>query len=86
MLVLDLVKQTERREREVIVGREYRRAVEHVNSTMPPVSATSVTDDIPEIPPGVGLISRWRGFGEHDTSCSLSSIGIIPLVPYIYIM
>lgn len=38
MLVLDLVKQTERREREVIVGREYRRAVEHVNSTMPPVS------------------------------------------------
>lgn len=38
MLVLDLVKQTERREREVIVGREYRQAVEHVNSTMPPVS------------------------------------------------
>lgn len=38
MLVLDLVKQTERREREVIVGKEYRRAVEHVNSTMPPVS------------------------------------------------
>ncbi|CAN0024749.1 unnamed protein product [Scytosiphon promiscuus] len=36
VLVLDLVKQTERREREVIVGREYRRAVEHVNSTMPP--------------------------------------------------
>ncbi|CAB1096112.1 unnamed protein product [Ectocarpus sp. CCAP 1310/34] len=35
VLVLDLVKQTERREREVIVGREYRRAVEHVNSTMP---------------------------------------------------
>ena len=41
MLVLDLVKQTERREREVIVGREYRRAVEHVNSTMPPVSTPS---------------------------------------------
>eukprot|EP00903_Cladosiphon_okamuranus_P008585 g8235.t1 len=36
VLVLDLVKQTERREREVIVGREYRQAVEHVNSTMPP--------------------------------------------------
>ncbi|CAM9112844.1 unnamed protein product [Choristocarpus tenellus] len=35
VLVLDLVKQTEKREREVIVGREYRRAVEHVNSTMP---------------------------------------------------
>lgn len=42
MLVLDLVKQTERREREVIVGREYRRAVEHVNSTMPPVSVLSL--------------------------------------------
>lgn len=38
VLVLDLVKQSERREREVTVGREYRRAVEHVNSTMPPVS------------------------------------------------
>lgn len=39
VLVLDLVKQTERREREVIVGKEYRRAVEHVNSTMPPVGS-----------------------------------------------
>lgn len=42
MLVLDLVKQTERREREVIVGREYRRAVEHVNSTMPLVSTSTL--------------------------------------------
>lgn len=41
VLVLDLVKQTERREREVIVAREYRRAVEHVNSTMPPVGPAS---------------------------------------------
>ncbi len=39
MLVLDLVKQKERSEREVVVGREYRMAVEHVNSTMPPVSS-----------------------------------------------
>lgn len=39
LLVLDLVKQTERRERECIVGRDYRSAIEHVNSTMPPVSA-----------------------------------------------
>jgi hypothetical protein len=35
ILVLDLVKQTEKREREVIVGREYRRAIEYINSTMP---------------------------------------------------
>jgi hypothetical protein len=35
--VLDLVKQTEKREREVIVGTEYRKAIEHVNSTMPQV-------------------------------------------------
>jgi SacI homology domain len=45
-LVLDLVKQTEKREREVIVGTEYRKAIEHVNSTMPQVScetACSVT-------------------------------------------
>ncbi|CAM9450333.1 unnamed protein product, partial [Phaeothamnion confervicola] len=35
VVVLDLVKQTEKREREVIVGKEYRRAIEHINSTMP---------------------------------------------------
>lgn len=38
LLVLDLVKQTERRERESKVGRDYRAAIEHVNSTMPAVS------------------------------------------------
>ncbi|CAM9514219.1 unnamed protein product [Discosporangium mesarthrocarpum] len=35
LLVLDLVKQNEKRDREVIVGHEYSRAVAHVNSTMP---------------------------------------------------
>lgn len=37
LLVLDLVKHTEKRERESIVGQDYRSAIEHVNSTMPPV-------------------------------------------------
>ncbi|CAM9202241.1 unnamed protein product [Chrysoparadoxa australica] len=35
LLVLDLVKHAEKREREVIVGREYRHAIEYINSTMP---------------------------------------------------
>ncbi|CAM9264609.1 unnamed protein product [Sphacelaria rigidula] len=35
LLVLDLVKHTEKRERESIVGQDYRSAIEHVNSTMP---------------------------------------------------
>lgn len=39
LLVLDLVKHTEKRERESIVGQDYRSAIEHVNSTIPPVSA-----------------------------------------------
>ncbi len=33
--VLDLVKQTEKREREVIVGRDFRRAIEHINESIP---------------------------------------------------
>lgn len=35
IIVLDLVKQHERRPREVIVGKEYRQALDVVNSTMP---------------------------------------------------
>ncbi|CAM9180188.1 unnamed protein product, partial [Hapterophycus canaliculatus] len=74
VLVLDLVKQTERREREVKVGREYRWAVEHVNSTMPPVEL--------QLPKDQGTIGRGEPpslrhsrrytqnvlVGTHDTS------------------
>ena len=34
IVVLDLVKQSEKREREVIVGNEYRHAIEYLNSTI----------------------------------------------------
>jgi hypothetical protein len=36
VIVLDLVKQQERRPRESIVGKEFRQAVEEINLTMPP--------------------------------------------------
>ena len=36
VIVLDLTKQTEKREREMIVGHEFRRAIEYLNSHMPP--------------------------------------------------
>lgn len=35
VLVLNLVKQKEKRARESIVGREFKRAIDHINVTMP---------------------------------------------------
>lgn len=36
MMVLDLTKHAEKREREVVVANEYRRAIDHLNSNAPP--------------------------------------------------
>ena len=35
VLVLNLVKQKEKRMREAIVGREFKRAIDHINVSMP---------------------------------------------------
>lgn len=37
ILVLDLVKQTERKERERVVAREYKRAIDNINASIPEV-------------------------------------------------
>lgn len=71
LLVLDLVKQAERKPREGIVGRDYRLAIEHVNSTMPPVSSTQYFFNYAWLSQATG--SFQNGIGIANSSVVLRS-------------